>query len=94
MRSSSSARCARPTLAAQLGLTSTPHPHPHPHTPHTPSPHPHAHPHPNQGREAKLTAQLGKLRRDKVMHAKGHKRKMTADDGKPRQFKFKQVRSR
>jgi len=28
------------------------------------------------------------------MHAKGHKRKMTADDGKPRQYKFKQVRSR
>jgi len=28
------------------------------------------------------------------MHAKGHKRKMAADDGKPRQFKFKQVRSR
>jgi len=47
-----------------------------------------------EAREAKLTAQLGKLRRDKVMHAKGHKRKMTADDGKPRQFKFKQVRSR
>ena len=47
-----------------------------------------------QAREAKLSAQLGKLRRDKVMHAKGRKRKMTADDGKPRQYKFKQVRSR
>jgi len=47
-----------------------------------------------EAREAKLTSQLGKLRRDKVMHAKGSKRKMTADDGKPRQFKFKQVRSR
>ena len=31
---------------------------------------------------------------NQVMHAKGSKRKMTADDGKPRQFKFKQVRSR
>jgi len=28
------------------------------------------------------------------MHAKGRKRKMTADDGRPRQYKFKQVRSR
>ena len=62
----------------------------------TPRPRPHAHarPAPEQAREAKLSAQLGKLRRDKVMHAKGHKRKMTADDGKPRQYKFKQVRSR
>ena len=59
-----------------------------------PRPHAHARPAPEQAREAKLSAQLGKLRRDKVMHAKGHKRKMTADDGKPRQYKFKQVRSR
>ena len=59
-----------------------------------PRPHAHARPARKQAREAKLSAQLGKLRRDKVMHAKGHKRKMTADDGKPRQYKFKQVRSR
>ena len=59
-----------------------------------PRPHAHARPAPVQAREAKLSAQLGKLRRDKVMHAKGHKRKMTADDGKSRQYKFKQVRSR
>ena len=59
-----------------------------------PRPHAHARPAPEQAREAKLSAQLGKLRRDKVMHAKGRKRKMTADDGKPRQYKFKQVRSR
>ena len=59
-----------------------------------PRPRAHGRPAPVQAREAKLSAQLGKLRRDKVMHAKGHKRKMTADDGKPRQYKFKQVRSR
>ena len=47
-----------------------------------------------EAREAKLTAHLAKLRSDKVMHSKGQKRKMTADDGKPRQYKFKQVRQR
>jgi len=46
-------------------------------------------------REGKLKAQLSKLRREKVVHAKGVKRKVrTAAEGQPRQFKFKQVRQR
>lgn len=46
-----------------------------------------------ENREAKFKAHLEKLRRDKVLQAKGVKRKV-AEDGQPRQYKFKQVRSR
>lgn len=45
-------------------------------------------------RESKLKSQLTKLRREKILQAKGVKRKVTAGDGQPRQFKFKQVRQR
>jgi len=46
-----------------------------------------------ENREAKFKSQLEKLRLDKVLQAKGVKRKVT-EDGQPRQYKFKQVRSR
>ena len=45
-------------------------------------------------RESKLKSQLTKLRREKILQAKGVKRKVTAGDGQPRQVKFKQVRQR
>ena len=45
-------------------------------------------------RVPKLKSQLTKLRREKILQAKGVKRKVTAGDGQPRQVKFKQVRQR